>query len=107
MYMIIGIIDAYIKKRNGSKYLVFATTDKSKELLTTYAELWNGIGNLLEWKSVAKSNDRPSKFEKDFMKIKFYSDDNLPLNKILKFHNLTIVFRSGLTSFLDQCLYAL
>ena len=48
MYMIIGIIDAYIKKRNGSKYLVFATTDKSKELLTTYTELWNGIGNLLE-----------------------------------------------------------
>ena len=39
MYMIIGIIDAYIKKRNGSKYLVFATTDKSEELLTTYTEL--------------------------------------------------------------------
>ena len=28
------------------------------------------------------------------MKIKFNSDDNLPLNKILKLHNLTIIIRS-------------
>ena len=29
------------------------------------------------------------------MKIKFDSDDNLPLNKILKLHNLTIIVRSA------------
>ena len=28
------------------------------------------------------------------MKIKFNSDDNLPLNKQLKFHNMTITIRS-------------
>ena len=28
------------------------------------------------------------------MKIKFDSDDNLPLNKVRKFHALTIIFRS-------------
>ena len=28
------------------------------------------------------------------MKIKYDLDDNLPLNKILKFHNLTTVLRS-------------
>ena len=28
------------------------------------------------------------------MKIKFNSDDNLPLNKQLKFHNMTITLRS-------------
>ena len=28
------------------------------------------------------------------MKIKFNSDDNLPLNKPLKCHNLTIIVRS-------------
>ena len=28
------------------------------------------------------------------MKIKFNSDDNLPLKKVLKLHNLTIVSRS-------------
>ena len=28
------------------------------------------------------------------MKIKFSSDDNLPLNKSLKFHSMTIIIRS-------------
>ena len=32
--------------------------------------------------------------KKDLMKVKFNSDDNLPLNKILKLHNMTIVVRS-------------
>ena len=33
-------------------------------------------------------------YEKDYMKIKFNSDDNLPWNKPLKFHNMTITIRS-------------
>ena len=33
-------------------------------------------------------------FEKDCMKIKFNSDDNLPLNKPLKFHLMTITISS-------------
>ena len=47
------------------------------------------------------------------MKIKFNSDDNLPLNKILKLHNVTIVVRSVfqedgkyyLQVFLVECSY--
>ena len=47
------------------------------------------------------------------MKIKFDSDDNLPLNKILKFRILTIIIRNIFEkhrkyypgSFLDGCLY--
>ena len=31
---------------------------------------------------------------KDYMKIKFNSDDDLPLNKPLKFHNMAITIRS-------------
>ena len=49
------------------------------------------------------------------MKIKFDSDDNLPLNKSLKFHNMTITIRSVfeeddklyLQIFLDDTLYEL
>ena len=33
-------------------------------------------------------------YEKDYMKIKFNSDDDLPLNKPLEFHNMTIIIRS-------------
>ena len=47
------------------------------------------------------------------MKIKFNSDDYLPLNKILKIHILTIIVRSVFEEdgkyspqvFLDGCLY--
>ena len=47
------------------------------------------------------------------MKIKFNSDDDLPLNKILKLRILTIVVRSVFEEdgkyypqvFLDECLY--
>ena len=49
------------------------------------------------------------------MKTKFNSDDNLPINKILKLHNLTIIIRSVFGEdekyypqvFLDECLYEL
>ena len=43
---------------------------------------------------VEKINGRPGEYEKDFMRTKFNSNDNLPLNKILKLHNLTVVVRS-------------
>ena len=47
-------------------------------------------------------------YEKDYMKIKFNSDDNLPLNKPLKFHNMTITIRSVFDEvFLDDTLYQL
>ena len=49
------------------------------------------------------------------MEIKFNSDDDLPLNKILKLHNLTITVRSVFEEdgkyypqvLLDECLYQL
>ena len=38
------------------------------------------------------SADKSGKYEKDYMKIKFNSDDDdLPLNKTLKLYNLTII----------------
>ena len=47
------------------------------------------------------------------MKIKLNSDDNLPLNKTLKLHMLTLIVRSIFEEddkyhpqvFLDECLY--
>ena len=45
-------------------------------------------------KLIEKIDDKPGKYEKDFMKIKSNLEDNLPLNKILKLHNLTIVVRT-------------
>ena len=42
---------------------------------------------------IEKINNKPSEYRKDFMKIKFNSDDNLRLNKTLKSHNMAIIIR--------------
>ena len=54
-------------------------------------------------------------YEKDYMKINFNSDDDLPLNKQLEFHNIAITIRPVfeedgklyLQVFLDDTLYEL
>ena len=61
--------NGYIEEKGVNKYLIFDSTDKNKELLKKYNDVWNGIKN------------------------KFNSDDDLPLNKPLKFHNVTITIR--------------
>ena len=39
MHLIIGEVDGHIKEINGSKYLVFDSTDENREVLEKYAEL--------------------------------------------------------------------
>ena len=78
--------------------------------MTKYIELWDGIKN-----SIEKANNKIGEYGKDFMKIKFNSDDTFPLNKTLKLHNMTIILTSAfeedgkyyLQVFLDECLYEL
>ena len=43
---------------------------------------------------IKEINSDDCDYEKDYMKIKFNSDDNLSLNKPLNFHNMTITIRS-------------
>ena len=110
LYFIVGEVDGCIEESNGNKYLIFASTDKNKEVLKKYRELWDEIKNLIE-----TINEKSVEYRKNFVKIKFNSDDNLSLKKILKLHNLTIVVRSVFQEdnkyyphvFLDECLYEL
>ena len=102
--------DGYIEKRNGNKYFVFASTGKNKEVLTKYTELWNKIKDMIE-----EIDGKPYDFKKGVIKFRFDSDDDLPLIKILKVHNVTIVFRSIFEEddkyypqiSIDECLYEL
>ena len=50
---------------------------------------WNGIREKIKEISSGECD-----YEKDYMKIKFNSDDDLPLNKPLKFHLMIITIRS-------------
>ena len=61
------------------------------------------------------NNNKSGEYEKNYMKIKFNSDDKLSLNKQLEFLSVTIVIRSVFEedgknyrqTFLDHCLYEL
>ena len=88
MHFIIGEVYGYLKKKNGNKYLTFASTYIKKEVLKKYTELWNEIKSLID-----KIEDKPGEYGKYFMKIKFNSYHIMFLNKILKLHILTVIFR--------------
>ena len=121
LYLIILKIDGHtecnsaecnsIEEKNGSKYLVFNSTDENKEVLKTYRKLWDGIKNEIETISGGKKGE----YGKDFMKIKFNRDNNLPLKEPLKLHLLTIIVRCIFEEdgkfypqlYLGDCLYEL
>ena len=111
LYLIIVKGDEYIEESSGDKYLSLVSTDKNKKILIKYTKHSDGIKYLIKTINGGETDE----YEKEYMKIKFNSDDNLPLNKILKFHNLTIVVRSVFQEdnkyypqgFLDEHLYEL
>ena len=89
VYLKVNHANRYIEEKIENKYLIFDATDENKELLKIYAGVWNGIKN-----KINAINSSECNYEKDYMKIKFNSDDDLPLNKPLKFHMMTIIIRS-------------
>ena len=90
MYLLIYKIDGFIEEKGGNKYLNIAFTDINDEVLKKYKEVLSGIKRNIE----KINNNKSGEYEKDYMKIKFDSDDKLPLNKQLKFLSVTVVIRS-------------
>ena len=110
IYLLFDKVDEYIEESNGNKYLIFTPTNKNKEVLTKYTELWDKIKDLI--KSITNTS---GEYDKKHMKIKFDSGDDLPFGKTLSLYNMTIVVRSVFQEddkyypqlFLDKCLYVL
>ena len=113
LYVIINEIDGFIEinsVEDGSKYLNIVLTDSNKEVLKKYEEGWSGIKD-----QIAKINGSVGEYDKDYMKIKLDSDDDLPLGVVLKLRILTIVIKSIFEKdgkyypqiFLDDSLYGL
>ena len=108
--MRINNASGYIKELNQDKYLVFDDTDKNKELLKRYDNVFNGIMS-----KIKKKDDDWLEYSKGYKNIKFNSDDNLPLNKQLKFHTMTVTIRCVFSEdnklypqvFLDEALFSL
>ena len=92
MYLIANHASGYTEEKSRNKYLVFDdSVNENKGLLKKYADVLDGIRNEIK----AINGDEENNYGKDYMKIKFNSSDDLPLNKPLKFHVMTItsVFR--------------
>ena len=77
-------------------------------MLKKYDQVFSGIKHRIK-----KSDDGEVNYIAGYDKIKFLSDDSLPLNKLLYFPTLTVVIRcifkqNGIyypCVFLDDCLY--
>ena len=104
MYLNITQTSGYIEKTGVNKYLVFDSTYENKELIKNQRK-----------DKIKEINSEECDYEKDYMKIKFNSDDDLPLNKPLKFYLIRINIRSVFKEdskrypqvFLDDTLYEL
>ena len=110
LYLHINNVNEYIEEINEDKYLGFDVTYENKELLKIYDYVFNAIMD-----KIKKIDHDWLEYSKDYMKIKFNSDDNLPLNKPLKFYQMTITIRCVISEdnklypqvFLDEALYSL
>ena len=85
-------IDSYIEENDEIKYLVFDSTDENKEALKNYIRLWEETKRQIE----VIIDDELFEYRKDFMKIKFKSDDDLLLGNAFNIPDIIIVAASAL-----------
>ena len=90
LYLVFNDADAYFECIDENKYLVFALTDKNREALKNYKALWSEIKDEI---GIIR-RIKPIKYQKDFMKINFESNDDLPLGKILNILVCVIIAKS-------------
>ena len=97
LYLTINRIDGFIEEKNGIKYLNISDINGNSEILN----------------HIKKINNNDSKYDKDYMKIKFNNDNHIPLNKELYFPAITVIIRCVFEKdgkyypqvYLDECLY--
>ena len=89
MYLLVNHASGYIEKKNENKYLIFDdSVNENKELLKKYTDVWDGIKSKIKAINGGKEND----YGKDYMKIKFNSDDDKTTKISCNDHNYQICF---------------
>ena len=89
LYLRVDHANGYNEEKGVNKYLNFDSSDENKELLKKYNDVWNRIRD-----KIKEISSDECDYEKDYMKIKFDSDDDLPFNKPLKIHLMIITIKS-------------
>ena len=99
LYLMINKMIGRFEEKTENKYLNLHEIDENKEVFNKYKEVLEGIKKEIE--TINKIDD--------------LSNDDLPLNKLIKFHNITIIIRCVFSEngkfypqlFLDDALYEL
>ena len=91
LYLMINEMIGHFEERNESKCLLLDDADENKEVSKKYKEVWDGIEKEIE----TINGGIKVEYGKDFKKIRFQSDADLPINKPTKLHLLTIIIRCG------------
>ena len=90
LYLVFNNLDAYIEKSSENRYLVFASTEKNTIMLKNHTELCDEIKEQIEF----ITSDKVTKYSKDFMKIRFKTNDDLPVNKIINIPVCVVIVSS-------------
>ena len=87
LYLVFNDLDGYFEKSGEKRYLIFASTEKNKVMLKNYIELWDEIKEQIE----LITGDKVIKYSNDFIKIRFKTNDDLPLNKIINILECAVI----------------
>ena len=101
----------HFEEKSGNKCLVLDDVNENKKFQKKYEEVWEDVKKEIETINCGEKVE----YGKDFLKIRFESNDDLPLNKPIKLRLLTIIIRSVFSEdgkfypqlFLDDALYEL
>ena len=105
LYLIINRVYGSVSEKNGNKFL---SIDKGDCVFKKYDQVFSGIKH-----HIKKIDYNEVNYNTDYDKIKFLSDDSLPLNKLIYFPTITVVIRCVFKQngvfypqvYLDDCLY--
>ena len=73
LYFTVNHASGYVKEKNGNKYLIFDySVNENKRFLNKYADGWDEIKNEI----IAINGGEENNYGKDYIEIKFNSDDD-------------------------------
>ena len=76
----------HIEEGHGVKYLTVSDISRNSDVLKKYDQVFSGIKH-----HIKKINYNVCEYEKRYEKIKFLSDDGIPLIKMIYFPTVTII----------------
>ena len=112
MYLIINKVHGYVSKGN---YIKLSVNDKEDAVLKKYNQVFAGIKHHIDKNNSDEFGDIYPEviYNSRYDKIKFLTDDSLPLGKLIYFPSMTVIIncvfkKDGIhypQVYLDDCLH--